>query len=391
MTSVFIVLLLLVAGNAIAARSSLLRAVNIPGSFVAGAAGSVLLLVLGTWQLPQFTVSEELRDVLLVLFFISAGLGTTLKSWVTAGKPLAVLSLLCALMMVVQNLIGMGVASVLGVPAALGVLSGSVAFAGGLGSAVAWGAEFGAKGVRNATEVAVIAATVGMTVGTFVGGPYVSWVIKSRKLAMLRTSDGEIGKAAARVDAVVPLIEKKLIVAFLLLAAAGVAGDLLRDVLRAYGVITPRFLTAMLAGVAISLVADLARVSIDRDLIERCGDVCLSLFIVMALCGIDLHTLGRIAGPMALMAAAQTIGTVLFAHFLVFWPMGRNYEAAATAGGVIGFGLSSFAVAMATVKQVEKNFGPAPQAVLLTTLVGGAVSNIANALVVMAFYQWLVG
>jgi sodium--glutamate symport carrier gltS len=49
--------------------------------------------------------------------------------------------------------------------------------------------------------------------------------------------------------------------------------------------------------------------------------------------------------------------------------MGRDFEAATTAGGTIGVGLSSFAVAMATVKQVERNYGPAPQSVLLTTLV----------------------
>jgi ESS family glutamate:Na+ symporter len=115
------------------------------------------------------------------------------------------------------------------------------------------------------------------------------------------------------------------------------------------------------------------------------------LFIVMALAGIDLRLLGQIAGPMALMAVAQTLGTLLFAHFLVFRFMGQDFEAATTAGGVIGFGLSSFAVAMATVKQVERNYGPAPQSFLLTTLVGGAVSNVANALVIMAFYQWLVG
>lgn len=388
MISAAIVLLLLVAGNAIAARSTWLRAINIPGSFVGGAAGSLLLLALGAFELPRFAVSEELRDLLLVLFFVSAGLGTTVTSWISAGKPLLVLSVLCFFLMIFQNVIGMGVAALLGVPPAMGVLSGSVAFAGGLGSAVAWGAEFGAKGVRNATEVAVIAATVGMAVGTFVGGPYVSWVIRRNKL----TASGVTGGAAAVIpEAPVFLVEKKLIVALFLFALAVVAGDLFREVLRGYGVIMPRFLTAMLAGVAISAIADAARVPMNRALIEGCGDVFLSVFIVMALCGIDLSTLGRIAGPMALMATAQTVGTVLFAHFLVFWPMGRNFEAAATAGGVIGFGLSSFAVAMATVKQVERHYGPAPQAMLLTTLVGGAVSNLANALVILAFYQWLVG
>lgn len=388
MSNAAVVLFLLVAGNAVAARSTWLRALNIPGSFVGGAAGSLFLLALGWFELPRFAVSEELRDLLLVLFFVSAGLGTTVKSWISAGKPLLVLSLLCFLLMIVQNVIGMGVASVLGVSTAYGVLSGSVAFAGGLGSAVAWGAEFGAKGVRNATEVAVIAATVGMAVGTFVGGPYVSWVIRRKKLKAPRGTGGE---AAVTPEATVPLVEKKLMIALFLFALAVVGGDLLRDALRTYGVIMPRFLTAMLVGVAISAVADAGRLPMDRALIAGCGDVCLSIFIVMALCGIDLQSLGRIAGPMAIMALAQTIGTVLFAHFLVFWPMGRNFEAAATAGGVIGFGLSSFAVAMATVKQVERNFGPAPQAELLTTLVGGAVSNLANALVILAFYQWLVG
>jgi len=160
MTSLAVILLLLVAANALAVRSSWLQALNIPSSFVAGAAGSVLLLALGHWNLPRFSVSQELRDALLVLFFISAGLGTTFKSWISAGRPLLMLSALCFLMMICQNGIGMAVAAVLGVPATLGVLAGSVAFAGGLGSAVAWGAEFGEKGVRNATDVAVIAATV---------------------------------------------------------------------------------------------------------------------------------------------------------------------------------------------------------------------------------------
>jgi ESS family glutamate:Na+ symporter len=388
MTDTAVILLLLVLGNAVAARSTWLRAVNIPGSFVAGATGSVLLLALGSFDLPRFEVPAAPRDLLLVLFFVAAGLSTTISSWVAAGKPLLLLSLLCLLMMVFQNVLGMGVAASLGAPLSYGVLGGSVAFAGGLGSAIAWGAEFGAKGIPNATEFAVIAATVGMTVGTFVGGPYVSWVVRRNRLPVSGASGVE-GVRPTKPE--VLFVEKHLVVGLLLFALAVVTGDVLRDALRAAGLITPRFLTAMMAGVVISALADVVRVRVDRALIEACGDVFLSVFIVMALCGIDLASLGRIAGPMALMAVVQTVGTVLFAHIFVFRRMGRDFEAATAAGGVIGFGLSSFAVAMATVKQVERNLGPAPRAVLLTTLVGGAVSNVANALVILAFYQWLVG
>jgi glutamate:Na+ symporter, ESS family len=383
-----VVLLLLVAGNEIARRATWLRRLNVPGSFVGGLAGSLLLLGLNAMGLPAFGVSEELRDVLLIVFFVSAGLGTPVASWLSAGRPLVVLSILVSLMMVLQNVIGIGVVTMLGAAPSYGVLAGSVALAGGLGSAVAWGAEFAAKGVRAATEVAVIAATLGMILGTFVGGPYIAWVMRRKKLSAPRTS---MGKGEELTSAEVPFVEKQIIVVLFLFAMSIALGDLLREGLRSIGLVTPRFLTAMFVGLAISTLSDVRRVDIQRPLVERCGDICLSLFIVMALSGLDLRTLGQVAAPMAVMVIVQTVATLLFAHFVVFRLMGRDFEAATTAGGVIGVGLSSFAVAMATVKQVERNYGPAPQSVLLTTLVGGAVASLANALIIMAFYQWLVG
>ncbi len=291
-------------------------------------------------------------------------------------------------MMVFQNVIGIGVATMLGAAPSYGVLAGSVALSGGLGSAVAWGEEFAAKGVRAATEVAVIAATLGMIIGTFVGGPYIAWVMRRKKLSAppKSTGNGEEVNSTA-----VPFVEKQVILVLLLFALSIGLGDLLRDALRSIGLVTPRFLTAMFVGLAISTLADLRHLHIPRPLVERFGDICLSLFIVMALSGLDLRTLGQVAGLMIVMVIVQTVATVLFAHFVVFRLMGRDFEAATTAGGVIGVGLSSFAVAMATVKQVERNYGPAPQSVLLTTLVGGAVASLTNALIIMAFYQWLVG
>jgi ESS family glutamate:Na+ symporter len=383
-----VVLLLLVAGNEIARRATWLRRLNVPGSFVGGLAGSLLLLALNSMGLPAFRVSEELRDLLLIVFFVCAGLGTPVASWLRAGRPLVVLSILVSLMMVFQNVIGIGVATMLGAAPSYGVLAGSVALSGGLGSAVAWGEEFAAKGVRAATEVAVIAATLGMIIGTFVGGPYIAWVMRRKKLSAPRKSTGN-GEEVNSIA--VPFVEKQIILVLLLFALSIGLGDLLRDALRSIGLVTPRFLTAMFVGLAISTLADLRHLHMPRPLVERFGDICLSLFIVMALSGLDLRTLGQVAGLMIVMVTVQTVATVLFAHFVVFRLMGRDFEAATTAGGVIGVGLSSFAVAMATVKQVESNYGPAPQSVLLTTLVGGAVASLTNALIIMAFYQWLVG
>ena len=382
-----IILFLLALGNALAERVRVFKLLNIPGSFVGGIVGCVAFFLAHRAGVTPPQISEQLRDVLLVLFFVSAGLGSTVSSWFAAGRPLLVLSVLCLALMVFQNVLGILLAKLLGVPAAYGVLTGSVAFVGGLGSAVAWGAEFGAKGVARATEIAILAATAGMVVGTFVGGPYVSWVIRHAKLKVPRA--GTSGEEHASKPPV-PFVEKHLVIVLLLFAVSVVCGDVLGSWLRSLGLTTPRFLTAMLVGVAISGLADLGGREIHRGLVDRCGEVCLSLFIVMALCAIDLATLAKVAGPLALLATAQTLATLLYAHFIVFRRMGGDFEAATTAGGVIGFGLSSFAVAMATVKQVERNYGPAPKSFLLTTIVGGAVSNVANALIIWGFFQVLV-
>ena len=66
-----LVLLLIVVGNAIVKRVALFRSLNIPGSFVAGLLGSVLVLLLRRMEVP-FVVSGALRDLLLVFFFVAA-------------------------------------------------------------------------------------------------------------------------------------------------------------------------------------------------------------------------------------------------------------------------------------------------------------------------------
>jgi Na+/glutamate symporter len=214
-------------------------------------------------------------------------------SWLRAGRPLVVLSILVSLMMVFQNVIGIGVVTVLGAAPSYGVLAGSVALSGGLGSAVAWGAEFAAKGVRAATEVAVIAATLGMIIGTFVGGPYITWVIRRKKLSAPRTS---MGNGDERTSADPPFVEKQIILVLLLFALSigsaiscerhSVASDWSRhDSSRRCSSGSPSR-RSRTCGIS----------HVPRPLVERFGDICLSLFIVMALSGLDLRTLGQVAG-----------------------------------------------------------------------------------------------
>ena len=65
--------------------------------------------------------------------------------------------------------------------------------------------------------------------------------------------------------------------------------------------------------------------------------------------------------------------------------LGRDYDAAVTVGGFLGFGLASMPVAMGTMDEVARRYGPSPKAFLLITLAGSFFVCLANAFVAKGF------
>ena len=53
---------------------------------------------------------------------------------------------------------------------------------------------------------------------------------------------------------------------------------------------------------------------------------------------LKLWQLGALALPMIVLLLTQTVFMALFAYFIVYRTMGRNYEAAVMSSGVCGFG-----------------------------------------------------
>jgi ESS family glutamate:Na+ symporter len=183
--------------------------------------------------------------------------------------------------------------------------------------------------------------------------------------------------------------ETELVGVFILVILALYLGDLLGGFLARFGLIFPRFLSAMIAGIALSIAMELTKLEVDRVLVDKVGTICLNIFIVMTLSSLDLAKLQGAVGSVLVVAAAQTISTVVLVHLLVYRWRGKSYEALGIAGGFLAFLLGSFAVAMATVQNTESRYGPIHRAVLLVTLIGGAVGNVLNALVTLAFFKLL--
>ena len=112
------------------------------------------------------------------------------------------------------------------------------------------------------------------------------------------------------------------------------------------------------------------------------SDICLGLFLTMALMGLRLWELQPVLGFIAATVLVQVALVVAFVLLVVFRAMGRDYEAAVVCSGFGGIALGSTATAVANMSAVTREYGAAPRAFVVVPLVCGFVIDIANALVI---------
>jgi ESS family glutamate:Na+ symporter len=375
----------LVVATALFRWIPLLARINVPVPVLGGLLVAVVAAMLYRFADISIQFGSRLTDFFLLVFFTTVGLSAKLSSLKKGGKPLAILCFVTVILLVTQNVVGILVASSVGAHPLYGLLVGSVSFVGGPGTAAAWAKEAQGMGLVYAPEIAVGAATLAVIVGALVAGPITGWLIKARNLQG-PTGDSPAGWVAPHVPRPLPAVPVAIVMQVLLLViAAVVAGDAVNQWARNVGVVLPGFLTAMLAGAVIANVSDAIGYKIEFSPIDRGGEISLQAFLVMYLMSLKLWTLGSAMGPLLANVVVQVAVTTLIGIFLLFRWLGRDYDAAVTVGGFLGFGLSSMPVAMSTMDSVTARYGPSPKAFLLITLAGSFFVDLANAFIVKAF------
>ncbi len=159
-------------GRFLTTHIPVLQRYNIPPAVTGGLLCSILTaLVYFLWD-TQITFDLALRDLLLLFFFSTIGLSAKLRQLAEGGKTIAILVMVAAAMLVAQDVVGVGTALLLGGHPGYGLFAGSISFAGGHGTAIAWGAEASAAGLQGAAEFGIACATFGLVAGGIIGGPY---------------------------------------------------------------------------------------------------------------------------------------------------------------------------------------------------------------------------
>jgi ESS family glutamate:Na+ symporter len=334
------------------------------------------------------------RDLLLLVFFSTIGLSARLKTLVAGGRSLLILVVVAAIFLALQDALGIGIAMGLGAHPAYGLLAGSISFAGGHGTAIAWGAVAEEAGLARASEIGLAFATFGLVAGGLVGGPIARRLLKVRGIEgsteeMSTPSSDAAGASDAsdsfeatneNIDAERPGDWLYPALATLLVLALCVSlGDLVNRYLSMQEVRLPGFLTAMFVGILVTNLADTINRPLARATIDRFGEVSLHIFLAMSMMTIQLWALGNAASAILFVLLAQILLMTMFAVWVVYRVMGRDYDAIVIAAGFAGLGLGATPVAIANMNAVTARYGPSTKAFLVVPLVGAFFIDLLNA------------
>ena len=123
--------------------------------------------------------------------------------------------------------------------------------------------------------------------------------------------------------------------------------------------------------------------------INDIGGICLSLFLGIAMITLKLWQLAALALPLMILLAVQVLLMFVFARFVIFNIMGRDYDAAVLAAGTCGFGMGATPNAMANMQAICDRYAPSVKAYLLIPLVGSLFADFLNSLTITFFINLL--
>jgi ESS family glutamate:Na+ symporter len=384
--TLLVAMVVLFVGRTLVARVGVLARFNIPAPVVGGGLVAILLAVVDAFLHVKLGFNLALKDTLLLMFFTTVGLAADARMLVKGGPRLAVFLGISVVLIVVQNIIGLGATRLLDLHPVVGLLGGSITLVGGHGTGAAYAGRFGdTMNLQGVMELTMACATAGLVIGAILGGPLAEYLLRRHKLSAPGPAAADAAAEAdeAADDAITaPSILNTLFVILLCLAG----GKVLVGLMAGTGFILPDFVFSLLLGVVIRNVSSFSGLfRMSDNTVDALGNVSLSLFLVMALMTMRLLDLVNLAGPLLVILAAQTVAVALYAAVVTFRVMGRNYDAAIMAAGQVGFGMSSTACALAIMKSVTDRHGPSPLAFLIVPMVGAFFIDITNAFIIQGF------
>ena len=394
--------LVLLVGRLMVDRIKFLQDFNIPEPVAGGLLAAVIIYILHASTGVSFAFDKGLQDSFMLIFFSSIGLSADFSRLKAGGIGLVVFLLVVSAFIVVQNVVGVGLAGALGLDPIIGLVTGSITLTGGHGTAGAWGKVLEEQHhIVGATDLGMASATFGLVLGGLIGGPVARKLVNkmgmkpSAKAAQAHdTADSAIDDVfehahQRRLITANAAVETMALFAACLAFSALMTTPEVKSFLPSWFTL-PQFVWALLFGVLLrNFLTSAFKVNMFDRAIDVFGNASLSIFLGIALLNLKLWQLLDLALPMLIILAVQTAIMALYAYFVTYRFMGKDYDAAVLAAGHCGFGLGATPTAVANMQSVTERFGPSHKAFLIVPMVGAFFIDFVNAFILTGFVNFL--
>lgn len=379
--------LVLLFGRFLVERTAPLKAFTIPEPVAGGLVVALLMLMVQQVTEVSLKFDTSIQTPLMLAFFATIGLSANLSSLRAGGSVIMKFLMVVLGLLLMQNMIGISLAKILGLDGHLGLLAGSISLSGGHGTGAAWSKVFSEQfGIAGATELAMACATFGLVLGGLIGGPVAKILLKKVTPPGAQHNQDRDPSMFEEPQATRLITVNSFIESLALIVLSLVGGNILAEALQGTPFELPTFVCVLFNGVLLrNILSGLGWYEVfDRE-ISVLGNVSLALFLAMALMSLRLWELANLALPMLLILLVQSGAMAAYAIFVTFRVMGKNYDAVVLAAGHCGFGLGATPTAIANMQAVTHRFGPSHLAFIVVPMVGAFFIDIANAIVIKLF------
>ena len=380
--------LVLLLGRFLVRNLDLLRRYCIPEPVAGGVVFALAHLALRQAGILEISFDSTLQTFFMVVFFCSVGFTACFRLLKKGGLQVLLFLGIAVMMCVLQNGLGAFIASAFGLDPRLGLATGSIPMVGGHGTAASFGPLLEKAGVSGASAVAIASATFGLVAGCVIGGPTAVSRIRQKNLHSFETATGSNEVVVDKNEVTGAIDSGRFLNAALCLSLAIGAGTVVSAWLNKVFTF-PIYIGAMLVAAFIRNTTDMAGKEIPMEEISTIGSFSLSLFLGLAMMGLKLWELADLAVPMVVMLVAQTVLMMVYAYFVVFNLLGKNYDAAVMTSGFCGFGMGATPNAMANMQAITQKYGPAPTAYFVVPLVGSLFIDFMNTIIITSFLNLL--
>ncbi|MCI9071014.1 sodium/glutamate symporter [Clostridium sp.] len=362
----------------------------IPAPVIGGLLFALVMLFLKLTNLATIKLDTTLQDLFMTTFFASVGFTASFKILKSGGIKVAKFLGIAILLIVLQDILGATLAKCFNLKSLLGLCTASISMIGGHGTAGSFGPLLEELGVNGATTVSFASATFGLVMGSFIGGFVAKNLIENYKIKTPKESkEQSIPLSDFHEDNKAILCHHRLIKASAYLFFAMGIGSIISKLIQQTELTFPSYIGAMIAAAIIRNFCDIRNQELEEKEIEVIGNISLTYFLCIALMGLKLWELFDLALPLIVMLVAQSLLMFIFAYFITFKVMGKDYDAVVFASASCGFGMGATPNAVANMDALSSKFGFVATPYFVVPIVGALFVDFVNSAVITLFVNIL--